>query len=106
MDTLTSPLIPPAALHAQTHQLAEWIYISVHPDILTAATMEDFDLEDMNKWYELTPIKPATLASYTPHQPNIIILIPIANLLTLTLLVTMHIAHNIPVLINAPDRTP
>ncbi len=105
LDTLTSPLITPEALQAQTYHLPEWVYNSVHLDILKAATDKDLDLEEINTLSELTPSYSTTATANTTHQSFIFFLIALATQFILTYLATAHVAHNHPRPTNAPLRT-
>jgi len=48
LDTLTSPLITFEALQTQADQLAQWVYQAVPLNILTVATEEDLELDEIN----------------------------------------------------------
>jgi len=102
LDTLTSPLITPYELQAQTYQLTEWVYNSVHLDILTAIAYEDLDLEEINNWSELTPTYSTTSIVNTTHQQLICLLIAFATQYIFTYLFTAHVAHKHPRPTNAP----
>ncbi len=93
LDTLASPLITPEALQAQTQQMAEWVYNSVHLDILTATTFEDLDLEEIKTWSELTPTYSSFFTVTTTHQQLICPLIAFATQYIFTYLCAAHVTN-------------
>ena len=102
LDTLTSPLVTPEALQAQINLLAQWVHSADPPDILTAATEEDLDLEDLNPWYAALLPLPTKHNSLSPFPHTITVLISFVISSTLTHLLIAHAFYKHPTIANFP----